>query len=41
MTNRKSLLAGLHSRRAILKGSLATTAGLGALGAGSSMPFHL
>ena len=41
MTDRKSQLTGLHSRRAILKGSLAASAGIGALGVGGVMPFHL
>ncbi len=40
MTDRKSRLTGLHSRRAILKGSLATTAGLGALSLTGVAPLH-
>jgi len=40
MTDRKSRLTGLHSRRSILKGSLATTAGLGALSLSGVAPLH-
>ncbi len=40
MTDRKSRLITPYSRRAILKGSLATTAGLGALALGGVGPLH-
>ena len=40
MTDRKSRLIKPYSRRAILKGSLATTAGLGALSLGGVGPLH-
>jgi ABC-type branched-subunit amino acid transport system substrate-binding protein len=41
MTDRKSRLITPYSRRAILKGSLATTAGLGALAVGGVSPMFL
>ncbi len=41
MTDRKSRLITPYSRRAILKGSLATTAGLGALSIGGMGPLQL
>ena len=41
MTDRKSRLLQPYSRRSILKGSLATTAGLGALSLGGVGPLQL